>query len=37
MHIVGAGIQKKNGKTWKMNHTYCRTWNMARNTEKHEK
>jgi len=25
---------KKNEKTWKMRHTHCTTWNMARNSKK---
>jgi len=25
---------EKHGKTCKMRNTHCRTWNMARNTEK---
>jgi hypothetical protein len=24
-------------KTWKMRNTHCRTWNIARNSEKPEK
>ena len=25
---------KKNEKTWKMRHTHCATWNMARKSKK---
>jgi hypothetical protein len=28
---------KKTEKTWKMRHKDCLMWNMAKNTEKHEK
>ena len=37
MHTVGSGVQRENRKTWKMKHKHCMTWNMSRNTEKHEK
>ena len=38
-HTVGPGIwrKKKKRKTWKKRHTHCRTWNIARNSENHEK
>jgi hypothetical protein len=28
---------EKHGKTYKMKNTHCRTWKMARNSEKREK
>ena len=28
---------EKTEKTWKMRHKHCLMWNMAKNTEKHEK
>jgi hypothetical protein len=37
MHTVGPGVCRDNGKSWKMRKTHCKTWNVARNTEKHEK
>ena len=37
MYTVGLGVCGENWKTWKMRHTHCRTWNMARNSEKRGK
>jgi hypothetical protein len=37
MHTVGPGIWRENWPTSKMWHTQCRTWNMAKNSEKCEK
>ena len=28
---------EKHSKMWKMRNAHCRTWKMARNSEKHEK
>ena len=30
MSTVGPGLWRGNGKRFKMRHTHCRTWNMAR-------
>ena len=37
MHTVETGIWQETLKKWKMRNAHCRTWNMARNTEKREK
>ena len=36
MSTVGRGIwqKEKARKTWKNKNAHCRTWNMAKNTEK---
>ena len=36
MYIVGPGFWLENRKTSKIRYIHCRTWNMARNTEKGE-
>ena len=33
MHTVGPGVWQEKGKSWKMRKTYCRNWNMTRNTK----
>jgi hypothetical protein len=35
-HILEPGYGEKT-EMWKMRHKHCMNWNMARNTEKHEK
>ena len=35
--MVGRGIWQETLKKVKNEKVYCMTWNMARNTEKHEK
>ena len=37
MHTVRPGIWWENWKSWKMRNIHCRSWNMARNTQKREK
>jgi hypothetical protein len=37
MLTVGSGILREHSKSWKIRNAYCRTWNMARYTEKHGK
>ena len=37
MHTVGPRTWQENWKLWKMKNTRCRTWNMARNTERRDK
>ena len=37
MHIVGPGIWQKTENLEYETRTHCRTWNMARNTEKRGK
>ena len=37
MHFVGPGLWREKCKSWKMRNTHCSVYNMARNTEKHEK
>jgi hypothetical protein len=36
MHTVGPRVWQENLKSLKMRNIVYRTWNMARNTEKHE-
>ena len=36
-HTVGPVIGQENWETRKMRISHGRTWNMARNTEKHKK
>ena len=36
-HTVGPGLWGENSKTWKMSQKHCRTQNIARKSEKHEK
>ena len=31
---IGLGIWQENGKTWKMRHKNCMTWNVASITDK---
>ena len=33
----GPGIWRENCKSWKMRHTHCRTWNMAKKNLKMRK
>ena len=32
-HTEGPGVWQEKGKSWKMRKTYCRNWNMTRNTK----
>ena len=34
MHTVRPGVWQEKRKLWKMRNTHCRTWNVARNSEK---
>ena len=34
MHTVRPGVWQEKRKLWKMRNTHCRTWNVARTSEK---
>ena len=37
MYTIGPGLWQGKGKTCKMRHTHCRTWNMVKKMTNREK
>ena len=34
MHTVGTRLWRQKGKTWKIRHKHCMTWNISRKLTK---